>query len=161
MTVGEIIARGDGVMAGYWRQPELTASLMEGGWLRTGDMASIDEHGYLLIVDRKKDIIISGGENISSPELERALTAHPAIHEAAVIPAPDARRGEVPMAVVVLKPGHQITETELFDFCRTRLAHYKCPRTIEFVDSLPKCSSGKILKIELRKKYWAMRSAVA
>jgi fatty-acyl-CoA synthase len=160
-TVGEIIARGDGVMAGYWRQPELTAAVVENGWLYTGDVATLDEHGYLQIVDRKKDIIISGGENISSPELERALVGHPAIHEAAVIAAPDARWGEVPMAVVVLKPGHQISETDLFDFCRARLAHYKCPRTIEFVDSLPKCSAGKVLKIELRKKYWSQPAAVA
>jgi fatty-acyl-CoA synthase len=154
-SIGEIIARSDGVMDGYWKQPEATAAVMRNGWFHTGDMATIDEHEYVLIVDRKKDIIVSGGENISSLELEKALLAHPSVYEAAVIPVPDERWGEVPKALVVLKPGEQLTESELLDFCRGGIAHYKCPRSVEFFDSLPKTGTGKILKKELRKKYWS------
>jgi fatty-acyl-CoA synthase len=154
-SIGEIIARSDGVMEGYWNQPEATAAVMRGGWFHTGDMATIDEHGYVLIVDRKKDIIVSGGENISSLEVEKALLAHPAVYEAAVIPVPDDRWGEVPRALIALKPGAQATEDELLAFCRGRLAHYKCPRSVEFMDALPKTGTGKILKKELRKKYWS------
>ena len=124
------------------------------GWFHTGDMATINEDGYLLIVDRKKDIIVSGGENISSLELEKAILAHSAVLEVAVIPVPDAKWGEVPRALVVLKPDAAATEAELIDFCRSRLAHYKCPRSFEFVDALPKTGTGKILKKDLRKKYW-------
>lgn len=154
-SIGEIVARSDGVMDGYWKQPEATAAVMRNGWFHTGDMATIDEHGYVLIVDRKKDIIVSGGENISSIELEKTLLAHPAVYEAAVIPVPDERWGEVPKALVVLKPGEQLTEPELLEFCRKRIAHYKCPRSAEFMDVLPKTGTGKILKKELRKKYWS------
>jgi fatty-acyl-CoA synthase len=154
-SIGEIIARSDGVMAGYWKQPEATAAVMRGGWFHTGDMATIDEHGYVLIVDRKKDIIVSGGENISSLEVEKALLAHPGVYEVAVIPVPDPRWGEAPKALVVLKPGVQATGDEIMEFCRGRLAHYKCPRSIEFMDALPKTGTGKILKKELRKKYWS------
>ncbi len=154
-SVGEIIARSDGVMLGYWQQPEATAQALRGGWFHTGDMATWTEDGYILIVDRKKDIIVSGGENISSLEVERALSAHPAVLELAVIPVPDDHWGEVPKALVVLKPGAKATETELIEFCRSRLAHYKCPRSIEFLDSpLPRTGTGKVLKRELRKKYW-------
>src|SRR5205085_10512970 len=152
-TIGEIVARGDGVMAGYWRQAEATEKVFRGGWFHTGDLATIDENGYLLIVDREKDIIISGGENISSLEVEKALAANPNVYEAAVIPVPDATWGEVPMALVVLKPGTRTTEGELLEFCRSRLAHYKCPRSVEFLESLPKTGTGKFLKRELRKKY--------
>jgi fatty-acyl-CoA synthase len=151
---GEIIVRGDGVMEGYWRQPDASAEALRGGWFHTGDMATLNEDGYLLIVDRKKDIIVSGGENISSLELERAILAHPAVLEAAVIPVPDDKWGEVPKALVVLKPDTAATESELIEFCRSRLAHYKCPRSFEFVDSLPKTATGKILKKHLRKEYW-------
>ncbi|MGB2672125.1 MAG: long-chain-fatty-acid--CoA ligase [Candidatus Acidiferrum sp.] len=153
-AIGEIIARGDGVMEGYWRQPEASAEVLRGGWFHTGDMATMNEEGYLLIVDRKKDIIVSGGENISSLELEKAILAHPAILEAGVIPVPDEKWGEVPKALVVLKPDAAATESELIEFCRSRLAHYKCPRSFEFVASLPKTGTGKILKKDLRKKYW-------
>jgi fatty-acyl-CoA synthase len=153
-SVGEVVARSDGVMQGYWQQPEATAQVMRGGWFHTGDMATWDENGYLLVVDRKKDIIVSGGENISSLEVEKALMAHPAVMELAVIPVPDPRWGEVPKALVVLKPGAQATEQELLDFCRSRIAHYKCPRSVEFFESLPKTGTGKILKRDLRKKYW-------
>jgi fatty-acyl-CoA synthase len=154
-TIGEIVARSDGVMAGYWKQPEATAEVMRGGWFHTGDMATMDENGYALIVDRKKDIIVSGGENISSLEVEKALLAHPGIYEVAVIPVPDPRWGEVPKALVVMKPGVTATESELLDFCRGRLTHYKCPRSVEFLDALPRTGTGKVLKKELRKKYWS------
>jgi fatty-acyl-CoA synthase len=117
-------------------------------------MATVNKEGYFLIVDRKKDIIVSGGENISSLELEKAILAHPAVLEAGVIPVPDEKWGEVPKALVVLKPSLSVTEAELMEFCRNRIAHYKCPRSFEFVDSLPKTATGKVLKKELRKKYW-------
>jgi fatty-acyl-CoA synthase len=153
-TVGEIITRSDGVMKGYWNQPQATAEALRGQWFHTGDMATIDRNGYLLIVDRKKDIINSGGENISSLEVEKTLMAHPGVLEAAVIPVPDEKWGEVPKALVVLKPGVQTSETELIEFCRLHLSHYKCPHSVEFSESLPKTGTGKILKKELRKKYW-------
>jgi len=153
-SVGEIITRSDGVMKGYWNQPEATAEALRGGWFHTGDMATLNEDGYLLIVDRKKDIIVSGGENISSLEVEKTIVAHPAVLEAAVIPVPDEKWGEVPRALVVLRPGAHAGEIELIEFCRARLAHYKCPHSVEFCESLPKTGTGKILKKDLRKKYW-------
>ena len=153
-TMGEILARADGVMQGYWQQPAATAEVMRGGWFHTGDMATIDENGNILIVDRKKDIIVSGGENISSLEVEKALLAHPGVYEAAVIPVPDEKWGEVPKGLVVTKPGSILTEAELLEFCRSRIAHFKCPRSIEFMESLPKTATGKVLKKGLRKKYW-------
>jgi fatty-acyl-CoA synthase len=156
-TVGEIITRSDGVMKGYWNLPEATTEALRGAWFHTGDMATIDEDGYLLIGDRKKDIIISGGENISSLEVEKTLVAHPMVLEAAVIPVPNQEWGEVPKALVVLKPGAQAGESELIEFCRSRLAHYKCPRSVEFCESLPKTATGKVLKRELRRKYWQGR----
>ena len=159
-AIGEIIARSDGVMEGYWRQPEASAEALRGGWFHTGDMATFNEEGYLLIVDRKKDIIVSGGENISSLELEKAILAHPAVLEAGVIPVPDEKWGEVPKALVVLKPNATASESELIEFCRARLSHYKCPRSVEFVDSLPKTGTGKILKKDLRKKYWQGKDTI-
>jgi fatty-acyl-CoA synthase len=150
-TVGHVVARGDGVMKGYWHQPEETDHVFRGGWFHTGDMATIDEDGYLLIVDREKDIIISGGENISSLELERTLAEHPSVYEVAVIPVPSERWGEVPKACVVLKPGSIATEIELLELCRSCLARYKCPQYIEFLEGLPKTGTGKVLKRELRK----------
>lgn len=154
VSIGEIIVRGDGVMEGYWGQPEASAEAMRGGWFHTGDMATLNADGYFLVVDRKKDIIVSGGENISSLELEKAILAHPAILEACVIPVPDAKWGEVPRALLVRKPNAQIEEQELLEFCRGKLSHYKCPRSVEFVDNLPKTATGKILKKDIRKKYW-------
>ena len=159
-TMGEIIARSDGVMEGYWRQPAASAEALRGGWFHTGDMATLNEEGYLLIVDRKKDIIVSGGENISSLEVEKAVLAHPKVLEAAVLPVPDERWGEVPKALVVLKPDATVTEAELLEFCRSRLSHYKCPRSFEFVASLPKTGTGKILKRDLRKKYWEGKDTI-
>ncbi len=154
-SIGEIVARSDGVMAGYWKQPQATAEVMRGGWFHTGDMATMDENGYALIVDRKKDIIVSGGENISSVGVEKVMLAHPGVYEVAVIPVPDERWGEAPKALVVLKPSAEATENELLEFCRGRLAHYKCPRSVEFMEALPKTGTGKVLKKELRKKYWS------
>jgi fatty-acyl-CoA synthase len=153
-TIGEIIARSDGVMEGYWRQPEATAKALRGGWFHTGDMAVMRPDGYILIVDRKKDIIVSGGENISSLEIEKALIAHPSVYEVAVIPVPDQKWGEVPKALVVLKPGAQAGAQELLDFCRSHISHYKVPHSIEFLPALPKTGTGKILKKDLRKQYW-------
>jgi fatty-acyl-CoA synthase len=159
-SVGEIITRSDGVMKGYWNQPQATAEALRGDWFHTGDMATIDENGYFLIVDRKKDIIVSGGENISSLEVEKTLVAHPAVLEAAVIPVPDEKWGEVPKGLVVLRPGEQASEVVLIEFCRARLAHYKCPHSVEFFESLPKTGTGKILKRDLRKKYWQGRETI-
>jgi fatty-acyl-CoA synthase len=150
-SVGEVVARSDGVMEGYWRQPEETKHVFRGGWFHTGDLATMDEDGYIIIVDREKDIIVSGGENISSLELERTITGHPGVYEVAVIGVPHEKWGEVPKACVVLKPGQVVTETELIDLCRSCLARYKCPHYVEFLDILPKTGTGKILKRELRK----------
>ncbi len=156
---GEVIARGDGIMKGYWNQPELTAEALRGGWFHTGDMATMDEHGYVLIVDRKKDIIVSGGENISSLEVEKAMLAHPAILEIAVIPVSDERWGEVPKALVVLKTDAVVTELELIEFSRACLTHYKCPKSVLFVESLPKTGTGKVLKKNLRAQYEVKEAA--
>jgi len=152
-VMGEIVARGDVVMEGYWGQPEATAAAMLGGWFHTGDVAVVDRYNYLQIVDRKKEIIVSGGENISSLEVEKVLLAHADVYEAVVIPVPDEKWGEIPKALVVLKPGSQAREHDLLEFCRSRLSHYKCPRSVEFLESLPKTGSGKVLKRELRQKY--------
>jgi fatty-acyl-CoA synthase len=155
--VGEVIARSDVVMEGYWRQPEETARVIRDGWFHTGDLATIDEEGYVLIVDRAKDMILSGGENIASAEIERVLYAHPAVLECAVIAVPDDTWGEVPKALVALKAGQAATEGEIFDHCRRHLAGYKVPKSVEFMESLPKGGTGKILKKVLREKYWVGR----
>jgi fatty-acyl-CoA synthase len=154
-SAGEIVVRADNVMAGYWKRPEETEQTLRGGWLHTGDMAVVDQEGYFLIVDRKKDIIISGGENISSIEVEKAVYSHPLVLECAVIAVPDDRWGEVPKALVVLKPGESINEKELIDYCRTVLPGFKIPKSVEFFDALPKGGTGKILKKELREHYWS------
>jgi fatty-acyl-CoA synthase len=153
-AMGEIIVRGDGVMDGYWGQPEATRAALQDGWLHTGDIAIVDENRYLQIVDRKKEIIVSGGENISSLEVEKTLLAHPAVLEAVVIPVPDEKWGEAPKALVVLKLGAMTTAADLIEFCRARLSHYKCPHSVEFMESLPKTGTGKLLKRVLRQKYW-------
>jgi fatty-acyl-CoA synthase len=154
-SIGEVVVRGDNVMDGYYKDPESTREAITNGWLRTGDMGVWDEERYLLIVDRKKDIIISGGENISSIELEKAVFAHPAVLECAVVAAPDKKWGEVPVAIVVLKPGQSLEPADLLAFLETRVARFKLPRSVEFVEgSLPKTGTGKILKRELREKFW-------
>ena len=152
--VGQILARGPMVMQGYWRQPEATSDALRDGWLHTGDGGRMDADGYLFIVDRLKDMIISGGENIYSAEVEAALRSHLAVSQAAVIGVPDARWGEAVHAVVVLQPGITQQPSELVEtlraWCRTRLAGYKCPRSIAFVDALPMSAAGKVLKNALR-----------
>jgi fatty-acyl-CoA synthase len=152
-SAGELCIRGDSVMKGYWNRPEETAAAFQGGWFHSGDVATIDSEGYVNIVDRKKDIIISGGENISSAAIEDALYRHPAILEAAVIGVPDPQWGETPKALVVLKPGQTVTSAELTQFCRGYLAGFELPSSFEFVTELPKTGTGKILKHELRAKY--------
>ena len=152
--VGEIVMRGPNVMKGYWRQPEVSAETLRGGWMHSGDMATVDEEGYIFIVDRKKDMIITGGENVYSTEVENALYQHPAVLEAAVIGIPDPHWGERVHAVVVLKEGERVEPQALSDFCRAQIAGYKIPRSVEFVDTLPKTGSGKIQKSEIRTRYW-------
>ena len=158
LHIGEILARSDVVMDGYWNEPEETRRVIQDGWLRTGDMAVHDEDGYYLVVDRKKDIIISGGENISSIEIENVLAAHPAVYEVAVVGVPDEKWGEVPAAYVALKPGTAASGAELQDFVRGKLAGFKVPKCVEIVEALPKGSTGKILKRALREPHWAGRS---
>jgi long-chain acyl-CoA synthetase len=143
---GEILIRSPFNMTGYWRNPELTAEALTGGWLRTGDLGRIDELGYLYVIDRKKDMIISGGENIYPREVEEVLFAHPGVREAAVIGAPDDLWGESVRAVVV----GDVAPDELIAFCRSRLAGYKCPKSVELRSELPKTPSGKVLKRGLR-----------
>jgi len=157
LEVGEVVVRGDVVMEGYWRQPEATANVLHDGWFHTGDLATVDGEGYILIVDRGKDMILSGGENIASAEIERVIYGHPAVMECAVIAVPDDTWGEVPKAIVTLKPGLQATDAEIVALCRQHLAGFKVPRTVELVDSLPKGGTGKILKRVLREKFWAGR----
>jgi long-chain acyl-CoA synthetase len=157
--IGEIIARGPNVMLGYWRMPEATAAAIVDGWMHTGDLATVDEENYIYIVDRAKDMIISGGENVYSVEVENALYTHPAVLECAVIGIPHDMWGEAVHAVVVCKPGTSISEEELIAHARTQIAGYKVPRSIEFQpEALPKSGAGKILKRDLREKYWAGKS---
>jgi acyl-CoA synthetase (AMP-forming)/AMP-acid ligase II len=155
--VGEIICRSTQNMKGYWNLPDATASTLRGGWLYTGDAGYVDADGYLYIHDRIKDMIISGGENIYPAEVESCLFGNPKVADVAVIGVPDEKWGEAVKAFVVRKPGVELTEPELIAFARERIAHYKAPRTIEFVNSLPRNPSGKILKRELRARYWTGR----
>jgi acyl-CoA synthetase (AMP-forming)/AMP-acid ligase II len=155
--VGEVIVRSDVVMAGYWKQPEATERVIQDDWFHTSDLATIDEEGYILIVDRAKDMILSGGENIASAEIERVLCAHPAVLECAVIAVPDEKWGEVPKALVVLRAEQAATEAEILDHCRCHLAGFKVPKSVEFSPGLPKGGTGKILKKVLREPYWAGR----
>jgi len=151
---GEIAARSERTMVGYWRMPEETAYTLRDGWLHTGDVGRMDEDGYVYLVDRKKDMIISGGENIYSREVEDVLHTHPAVADAAVVGVPDEKWGESVKAVVVLKEGASTTEQEIVDFCKANLASYKKPRSVEFWDDLPKTASGKTKKAEIREPYW-------
>jgi long-chain acyl-CoA synthetase len=152
---GEIYARGPNIMLGYWNRPEETAHALIDGWYRTGDVAYADSHGYLYIVDRAKDMIISGGENVYTTEVENALYANPAVLEAAAFGIPDEKWGEAVHAEVVLKPGHSITGDELISYARTLIAGYKVPRSINVrAEALPKSGAGKILKRDLRAPFW-------
>jgi len=153
-TPGEIIVSSEANMVGYWRQPEQTAETLRDGWLYTGDVATWDEAGYVYIVDRAKDMIISGGENIFSTQVEAAIHQHPAVLESAVFGVPDEEWGEAVKAVVVLKPGRSATEAEIIKAASEHLASYQKPRSVDFVDSLPKAPTGKILKRDLREPYW-------
>jgi acyl-CoA synthetase (AMP-forming)/AMP-acid ligase II len=150
---GEITVSGDNVMLGYWRDPERTREALRDGWLWTGDMGFVDEDDYLYLADRKSDMIISGGENVHPTETENALQEHPAVYEVAVVGVPDARWGEAVKAVVALQPGRQVSAEELIEFCKQRIAGYKCPKSVDFVDELPKSTVGKILRREVKRRY--------
>jgi long-chain acyl-CoA synthetase len=151
---GEITVAGENVMLGYWRDPERTGEALRDGWLWTGDMGFVDEDDYLYLVDRKSDMIISGGENVHPSETENALQEHPAVEEVAVVGIPDPRWGEAVKAVVALKPGREALAEELIGFCRERIAGYKCPKSVDFVAELPKSTVGKILRREVKERYW-------
>ena len=151
--VGEIIFRGNNAMKGYYKDPDATAEAMRGGWMHTGDMGRLDEEGFLYIVDRKKDMIVTGAENVYPREVEEVLFCHPKINEAAVIGVADPKWGEAIKAVVALKPGETAIEREIIDFCRERIAGFKCPKSVDFVSELPKSGAGKILKRILREQY--------
>jgi fatty-acyl-CoA synthase len=150
ITQGEIVARGNVIMTGYYNDPEATERALFGGWFHTGDAAVVHPDGYVEIRDRLKDVIISGGENISSIEVEGVLLRHPAVQEVAIVGLPHQRWGEAPHAFVVLKEGAQTNETDLRDFARANLAHFKAPHSITFVRELPKTATGKIQKYILR-----------
>ena len=152
VTTGEVCARSNHVMAGYWQRPEETADALRGGWLRTGDIAVVAPDGYLTLVDRKKDLVISGGENVSTVEVEHAIAEHPAVHEVAVVGVPDERWGEVPKAWVALRPDADVTEEELIAFTRERLAGFKTPKHVVFLPELPHGGTGKIMKHDLRQR---------
>jgi fatty-acyl-CoA synthase len=152
---GEVLARSNVVMEGYWHQPEATAAAIVDGWFHTGDGGAVDDESYLMISDRKKDVIISGGENVSSIEVEDVLFQHPAVAEVAVIGVPDEKWGELVTALVVVKPGSEVTPDELIAFCRERLAGFKCPKRIELRDELARTATGKLQKFRLREPFWA------
>jgi fatty-acyl-CoA synthase len=152
--LGEIVTRGNVVMSGYYKDLQNTAAAIRDGWFHTGDLAVTHPDGYIEIQDRAKDLIISGGENISSTEVEGVLYKHPAVLEAAVIAIPDGKWGEVPKAIIVLKPAAAITEEEIIQFCRASMAHFKAPKAVEFVEALPKTATGKLQKYRLREMYW-------
>src|SRR5439155_1269572 len=154
---GEIVVRGDLVMSGYWNRPAATAETLRGGWLHTGDVGHLDEDGYVYITDRKKDLIISGGSNIYPREVEEVLLQHQAVSEACVVGVPDDKWGEAVKAVVVLRDGASLDEATLIAFCQERIASYKKPKSVDFVEALPKSAYGKVLKRELRDRYWADR----
>lgn len=157
IEVGEIIARGPNVTKGYWKNIEATEQTIRNGWIYTGDLAVMDCDGYINVVDRSKDMIISGGENVYSTEVEYVLHEHPAVLECAVFGIPDEKWGELVHATVVFRAGQSPHEEELTDFVRERLARYKVPRHWEFLEELPKTGSGKIKKKELRDKFWLGR----
>jgi long-chain acyl-CoA synthetase len=157
-TVGEVIVRGPNVMQGYWNKPEQTTAALKNGWMHTGDGAYMDEDGFIFIADRLKDMIISGGENIYSAEVENALAQHPAVAACAVIGIPSDQWGESVHAVVVLKPDVKPEASELIDHCKALIAGYKCPRSVDFVAALPLSGAGKVLKTTLREPFWRGRT---
>jgi acyl-CoA synthetase (AMP-forming)/AMP-acid ligase II len=153
-TPGELLIRAPSITKGYWRQPEATAAVLQHGWYRTGDIARRDVDGLYYIVDRARDMIVSGGENIYSAEVESALSVHPAVAAVAVIGVPDERWGEAVKALVICREGQRVDEAALLNFVRGHLAAYKVPKSVEFVDSFPLVASGKISKKDLRERYW-------
>ena len=155
---GEILARGNMVMDGYWDQPDQTAAAISDGFFHTGDGGIIDDDNYVVISDRKKDVIITGAENVSSIEVEDVLFQHPDVVEVAVIGIPDEKWGELVTALVVTAPGSALTEAELISFAKTKLAGYKCPKRIEFRDELARTATGKLQKFKLRDPFWADQS---
>ncbi|MFW2380303.1 MAG: AMP-binding protein [Acidimicrobiales bacterium] len=152
---GEFLTRGNHILKSYWANPEATEEALAGGWFHTGDGGYCDDEGYYVITDRKKDVIISGGENVSSIEVEDVLFSHPDVDEVAVIGVPDPKWGETVKALVVLTPGSSATEAELISYCRDRLTHYKCPTSVEMRDELARTATGKLQKFKLRDPYWA------
>ena len=150
---GELCIKGPHVCLGYWNNPQATAEALRDGWFHTGDMARVDADGFYYIVGRKKDMIISGGENIYAAEVEAVLIQHPAVADAALIGVPDAKWGEVGRAIVVLKAGQTLTADEIIEFCRQKLARYKAPKTVVFTSALPRSPYGKIIKAELRQQF--------
>jgi acyl-CoA synthetase (AMP-forming)/AMP-acid ligase II len=154
---GEIVFRSEALIAGYWNKPEATAELIQNGWLHSGDIGREDADGYIYIVDRKKDLIISGGENIASKEVENVIYSHPAVAECAVIGVPSEAWGEEVKAVISLRRGMSVSEAEIIDLCAEKLGRFKKPRSVEFREDLPKNPVGKILKREIREEYWAGR----
>jgi acyl-CoA synthetase (AMP-forming)/AMP-acid ligase II len=153
-VVGELCARGDTIMKGYWKMPEETAEAMRGGWFHTGDFVRMDDKAYVYYVDRKKDMIKTGGENVYSKEVEDAIYEHPAVAEVAVIGVPDEKWGEMVKALVVLKAGEAATEDEIISHCKQRLGSFKCPKSVEFYDRFPRTGLEKIAKNVLRERYW-------
>jgi fatty-acyl-CoA synthase len=152
--MGEVVMRGNNVMRGYFEDPEATANAFRGGWFHSGDVGVMHPDGYIELRDRSKDIIISGGENISTIEVENTLYQHPDVQEVAVIGVPHEKWGEVPKAFVVPKPGASVSEQSVIDFARERLTHFKCPKSVSFGE-LPKTATGKIQKFKLREQEWA------
>jgi long-chain acyl-CoA synthetase len=157
-TVGEVVCRGPQVMMGYWKRPEETAHALRNGWMHTGDGGYMDEEGFIFLVDRLKDMIISGGENVYCGEVEQALSTHPAVAQPAVIGIPDKKWGETVHAVIILKPGCTATQEEIIAHCHELIAGYKCPHSVEFVNALPMSGAGKIQKNVLREPFWKDRS---
>jgi fatty-acyl-CoA synthase len=153
-TLGEIVARGPNLMRGYWNLPDESAEAVRGGWMHTGDAGYLDADGFLFVQDRVKDMIVSGGENVYPRTIEEVLFKHPAVADVAVIGVPDKQWGETVKAVVVLKQGQQATAEELMDFCRDKLGGFQRPRSVDFIEALPRNASGKVLKKELRAPFW-------
>lgn len=159
--IGEIVARGDNVMKGYWNRPEVNREVLRGGWMHTGDMGAFDADGFLYVLDRKKDMIKTGGENVYSPEVESMLLSHPAVLEAAIIGVPHEVWGEAIRAVVALRAGAQVSEAELIAYCRGRMSHFKCPTSVVFLESLPKSGTAKVQKTLLREWFGGASAASA
>ena len=154
-TMGEVVMRGNNVMLGYYDDSAATQKAFEGGWFHSGDLGVVHPDGYVELRDRAKDVVVSGGENISTIEVEQAIASHPAVLEVAVVGVPDEEWGERPKAFVVLADGQEATEPELIDHVRSKIARYKAPRDVEFVEQLPKTSTGKVQKFELREREWS------